>query len=150
MQASRSSGSATRSIKRKGTRVTRVSRSAFAALFRQMPAQLLILAFVGTDVLVDCLMSHVSCLMSQPGGCATDRPQPTRNLFRRPAVIEAVDNGSTLTESRNSLRHPGRRSDAIPCAVTCQYPSAIGTSQSCRKFCRSFRQIVDRSRGRVR
>jgi hypothetical protein len=143
MQASRSSGSDTRSIKKKGTRVTRVSRSAFAAPFRQMPAQLLILAFVGTDVLVDCLMS-------QPGGCATDRPQPTRNLFRRPAVIEAVDNGSTLTESRNSLRHPGRRSDAIPCAVTFQYPSAIGTSQSCRKFCRSFRQIVDRSRGRVR
>ncbi len=67
-----------------------VSWSPPAASFGQVPAQLLILAFLRIDVLIDCLMA-------QPSGRATGKPQPTRNLFRRPAVLEAIDNGGTQT-----------------------------------------------------
>jgi hypothetical protein len=53
-----------------------------------MPAQLLILAFPGIDILVDCLMA-------QPGGNTAGKPQPTGNLLRRPAILQAIYHGGT-------------------------------------------------------
>ena len=72
--------------KNETSRLARISRPPSAPTFRQMSSEVLVLAFLRIDILIDCLMA-------QSGRCATGEPESAGNLFRRPAILQAFDNG---------------------------------------------------------
>ncbi len=131
------------SIERRDSGFARISGPALPASFRQISRQLLILAFLRVDIPIDRLMA-------QPRLGTTRQSDPSRNLFRRPTLLQTLNDGRAQKRIAQQFAILTPASHRQP--MRCHMPVAFGDRDlsSCQKLRRSSRQMVERSRPSLR